>query len=421
MKTTNDKQKNIMRTLITRCPSLLLVIALFASAMLMTSCSDDKTVKRYKVVNIDDFGDVPLYAGYSNLPEDNEIIGYVPSRTDCELISSGNYGNQHHTQMVFANGVTAYVADRYVFEKTFDGAAEQPDAFDKYYGHSKYVDKAIDRVRAWQDSDMHYSIDQMWLYGKLALWGVIFTICAVWALSQISSADKAKWWVVLLVAASGLMLMYYEWQNAIVMGGGYEPTYTDEYFNTQSLGWFLNLIVTIILAIIYCILALVVMLVVMLLQQLIVPAICITSTGLSQGTILGNAMIFASIYICTILGLIIGPDSYDTLIIIAAIISAIGIVIGVISGYRSRNYLAILLICAPLLYIISIATTYAVFKAMLYIFGLLASLLFVLGAAGTKSKFQSQDDDSITVVRNQAGQTVGHIDKEGWHDGEPPV
>lgn len=323
--------------------------------------------------------------------------------------------------MVFANGVTAYVADRYVFEKTFDGTVDQPDAFDKYYGHSKYVDKAIDRVRAWQDSDMHYSIDQMWLYGKLALWAVIFIICTFFAIVQMSSADKAKWWVVLLVTVSGLMLMYYEWQNAIVMGGGYEPTYTDEYFNTQSLGWFLNLIVTIILAIIYFIIALAVMLAVMLLQQLIVPTICLASTGFSQGSVIGNAMILVSVYICTILALIIGPDSYDTLILIATVISAIGIVIGVISGYRSGNYLAILLVGAPLLYIISIATTYFIFKALFYIFGVLATLLCVIGVASTKSKFQSQDDETTTVIIDQAGQTEGYVDKNGWHNGEPPV
>lgn len=395
-----------------RCStSLLAIMMLIISGLMMSSCNDDKHQTRYKVVNTDDFGDVPLYAS----SDCDEVIGYVSSRTNCMIVDEGCYGDGHKTKII-VYGRTAYVADRYVFKK--DSQDEDLFIINPLGGTGNmYADKLLTQIKEWQDSDLHYSIDQMWLYGKLILWSIVFFFACIFAFSQISDNDRIEWWMQLIVIATGLILLYYEWQNAIVMGGGYKPMYTESYFNTQSLGWFLNLIVTILLALIYFSCAFIILIVVIFLQQFIVPMICITVTGFGKWASIGNALIFCSIYICGVLALLIGPDSYDTLLIIALVGAVIGIVLGIIGGYQTGNLLAILLIVSPILYLISMVTTYCIFKSILYVASMFGIILLVVGAAGTKSNFQSQDDGSTAVVHDQSGKTVGFIDKEGWHDG----
>lgn len=459
-------------------------------AFSLMSCDDDETITRYKVVNTDDFGEVPIYAS-----SDNEtIIGYVSSRTDCELVSDGTYGDGHRTKMAFFDGKAGYVPDRYVFKKEYEGKMEdqiflcidpyakngdfvniysspnkkkkhllqtitnqtlidsimsydnnmyhirlrsgeeayiesdyisrttrrvwvpEPDALDKYIGHNKWIDSFISFVREQQDTDLHYSINMRWLYVKLAIWGLVFCITAFIAFSQFADSKKVPWWGIILLSVAGIALLYYEWQYSIVMGDGYEIAYESDWGNTQSLGLFLNLIILIIGGILFFAVAISVLFVIIILQQLIVPVLSVAYTGISDGSTIGNIIIFVAIYVGVILGFLIGPASYNYLIVIVSVLVVCGLIISLISGYKTGNYFSILILLAPILYVISIATTYFIAKAIIYCAAILGTIFLFILALGQGSKFQSQDDGSVTVVKNQAGQTIGYEDKDGWHN-----
>lgn len=477
--------------------SRLTLIAVIAMTSILSACDDNKQQHTlYKVVNTDTFADVPLYSH----PDSDAIIATVPSRTECQMISRGHYGDGHTSQVAFEiNGAfdTAYVPDKFIFSKDIDGTIETVDAFivqasddiggkktviarsapsaraktvrtikqdiyvddviasdnnfhlvrffngdsawissdhvfqttrkvwvetptamQKLKGVHPNLDKIIETVESLQDSDTHYSTSKGWLKFKICLIALLFAGALFISISKSPDGGASfKWYFTALAVILGVALVYYEFVNAIIMGDGFMPTFSSlEQLNSQSLGWVLNLLITIIGGILYFIMAVIVLIAAIVIQQLIAPAIGVSVTGASHASLVCNIATMAIFYIGFIVGWLAGPQYYTVCAWVSVGCAYIPIVISIIIGYRHRNYFAILALALPFVYAISLCTTYFIAKSLIFIAGALAVIFFAVGAAGNRSKFQSQGSGRSFGVRNQAGQTIGIIDNDGWHD-----
>lgn len=405
----------------------VMVLMTVVASLVLSSCSDDgNEVKLYKLYNIDTGKDVPVYTSYNN--HHGEEAQYVPSRSDCTTVNASESEDEATTAIKLAGRTdTLYVQGKYLFAKTVDG----PSKIEEMYGKNRYMDMILDKVRQLQDSHLHYTSSPFMLKIKLGVVFLLFFIAAIYMIGGFEEANgkdddaativdnRTEWYKCLPAMLLGMLLIYYEFVDVIVMGDGYFRAIESgpAFLDFKSLGWFLNLVLTLVIGLIYLIFAVLVSLLLMFLQVIVVPIIGVSMTGLSRNSLIGNVILC----ILAISGFGTGYlTGSDTILFITLAVCGCCVLALIWAGYSTGYYQAILALLLPLMYIVTLVSIGFLAKFFISVSLILAVFLLVLGVMGTSSKFQSQGsgDGSAGTADSTIYDDSGNIHHVSSADGD---
>lgn len=353
----------------------------------LTGCVDHSA--SYIVYNHEnDGGQVPLYRRADI--ESANPVKYIDSYTQCALIQAKPAKGVH---MIGLGEVTHYVsgkseADEMLYVKStfvrekltkykvglIDGGGEY-DRFKRIYQNcsSPAVKKAYETIHQWQESKFHY---EWTIFTALA--GLIGSLVIFFIVLAIARINESKFKPIFSIAAflTGFIFLFFQIVNFIVLGGGYVP-FIDFYYPDNFWG-------TILPAVPY--------LINLLLLSLVMAAVIYTpyhmgvaiarnksNTAKEENTTISLNIAGAVIaYIGTFVTVLITYD-FDIAFIITVSIVAAFYLFMTIRELRKGNFMGLLYLLFPLIYIITGASLYRIGSIVLHMFIVVIAIAIFAG------------------------------------------
>lgn len=342
--------------------------------------------------------------------KNSEVVRVIENDIWLDTIMAGN----NDMRLVrFYDQSEAYINYKNLARTTRKHWIAEKTALEKRRGVDKNFDEILDYVEQLQDSDQHYITTTFSAKMKIAIAGILFIISVILFFNDFKEGKNAKWYYSLAVIIFGAALIYYEFVLNVVLGDGYFPAFDHSIFEALDFGWFLNLILGVLVFILYAIFIFAMGIVLVVFQQFITPIIGIAATGTSDKSLVANTVTALLLYTGTIVALIAGVEYYTTIACVTLALSLISIIYSIFIGYSTGNYMSFAALGLPFAFGVSILTTYFIGAYMLYIMEILLIIFVCVGAAGSKSKFQSQDSGKEYRVVGQDGQTKAYLDENG--------
>lgn len=277
------------------------IFCLGLMALLLTGCSDDEK-SYYLLYNTDTGEEIQLY--YS--ADTSKVATTVPSRTHCEL---DNYEAGEGVAAITYGYQTFYINRAYLFKKEVAGEwkhnpyGEDSDFIPKQTRFEKIkkagsqrLERLFEQIEALQDSHFHYNRSSLWAKAGVLLFALIF----LWLLSKSNNRKYA-----LLAFLAGLVILYFEFIDCVVLGGGYLPIeQTSSWDLTGFWGFFvgLALLVVVFVVVVFIFIA----------QVVFMPWMGHLLTGGTNVVLhVCNYLITCAMYIGAGLAILLKPESFE--------------------------------------------------------------------------------------------------------------
>ena len=354
----------------------------------LTGCVD--YTAGYIVYNHEnDGGQVPLYLTADI--EASKPFKYVDSNTQCALIEVKPAKGVHQiglgevTHYATAKSTAEemlYVKSSFVREKltkykvgVIAGGGEY-DRFKRIYQNcsSPVVKRAYETIHKWQESKFHYRWTNL-----TALGGLIASLLIFFIVLAIARINESKFKPLFVFAAflTGLLFLFFQIVNFVVLGGGYVPFidfhYPDNFWGAilPALPYLVNLVLLslVMAAVLYTPY-----------HMGVVIARNRSNTAKEEKITLSLNIAGAVIaYIGTFVTLMITYDFHIAFIIVVSIVTAFYIFM-TIRELLKGNFMGLLYLLFPLIYIITGASLYRIGSIVLHMIIVVFAVAILAGA-----------------------------------------
>lgn len=367
------------------------IFCLGLMVLMLIGCSDDEK-SYYLLYNTDSGEEVQLY--YS--ADTSRVAITVPSRTHCKLDS---YEAGEGVATITYGYQTFYINRAYLFKKEVKGEwkrnpygddsnfTPKQTRFEKIKkAGSQRLERLCKKIEELQDSHFHYNRSSLWSKAGILLFALIF----LWLLSKSNVEEgiqppNRKY--ALLAFLAGLVILYFEFIDCVVLGGGYVPIeQTSSWDLTGFWGFFvgLALLVVVFLVVVFIFIA----------QVVFMPWMGHLLTGGTNVVLrVCNFLIICAMYTGAALAILLKPESFESVCIICLSLASVVALFAACYGVIKREWNALLFLLLPPLYLISIAAIYTLIGPLILVIEVMLVLLYFAFALSLKSSSRKKAED----------------------------